>query len=87
MSVQEQLSQAQARGENVRAEKDIIKSSEQRLLAELDSVRRERQTQTMLMANLQAIQVWTVMHYFYTEFCFVFFNFSLTSTNSTNTAR
>lgn len=57
MSVQEQLSQAQARVENVRSEKDIIKSSEQRLQAEIDSMRRERHTQTMLMANLQAIQV------------------------------
>jgi len=75
MSVQEQLSQAQARGENVRAEKDIIKSSEQRLLAELDSVRRERQTQTMLMANLQAIQVWTVMHYFLHRVLLWFFQF------------
>lgn len=57
MSVQEQLSQAQARVENIRSEKDIIKSSEQRLQAEIDSMRRERHTQTMLMANLQAIQV------------------------------
>lgn len=57
MSVQEQLSQAQARVENVRSEKDIIRSSEQRLQAEIDSMRRERHTQTMLMANLQAIQV------------------------------
>ena len=57
MSVQEQLSQATARSDNLRAERDIIKSSEQRLLVELESCRRERQSQAMLMGNLQAIQV------------------------------
>lgn len=57
MTTQEQLSQAQARSDNIRAEKDLIRSSEQRVMAELESIRRERHTQTMLMANLQAIQV------------------------------
>ncbi|KAH3695436.1 hypothetical protein DPMN_082895, partial [Dreissena polymorpha] len=56
MGLQEQVSQAQAKAENVRSERDIIRASEQRLLVEIGSMRRERQTQTMLMANLQAIQ-------------------------------
>ena len=59
MSTKEQISQAQARLENVKAEKDLIKASEQRLSIELDSIRRERHSQTMLMANLQTIQVVT----------------------------
>lgn len=57
MTLQEQVSAAQAKAENVRSERDIIRASEQRLLVEIGSMRRERQTQTMLMANLQAIQV------------------------------
>ena len=57
MSTKEQISQAQARLENVKAEKDLIKASEQRFSIELDSIRRERHSQTMLMANLQTIQV------------------------------
>lgn len=47
----------EARLENMTAEKDLIKNSEQRLSLELESLRRERHTQTMLMANLQTIQV------------------------------
>ena len=57
MSKQEQLAQAQARLENMSRENDIIKSSEQRLAVEQESLRREIRTQTQLMGNLQAIQV------------------------------
>jgi hypothetical protein len=57
MAAQEQIAKAEARVENLRAEKDLIRSSEQRVMIELECIRRERQTQTMLMANLQAIQV------------------------------
>ena len=60
MSSVEQVSQAQAKVENVKAEKDLIKASEQRLSIELDSLRRERHTQTMLMGNLQTIQVFSI---------------------------
>ena len=57
MSTMEQISQAQAKVDNVKAERDLIKTSEQRLSIELESLRRERHSQTMLMANLQTIQV------------------------------
>ena len=57
MSTTEQISQAQAKVDNVKAERDLIKTSEQRLCIELESLRRERHSQTMLMANLQTIQV------------------------------
>ena len=57
MSTTEQISQAQAKVDNVKAERDLIKTSEQRLSIELESLRRERHSQTMLMANLQTIQV------------------------------
>ncbi|KAL4235843.1 hypothetical protein ACF0H5_004232 [Mactra antiquata] len=56
MKIQEQSSQVQARAEGIQAKMDLIRSSEQRAIAELDSLRREKHTQTMLMANLQAIQ-------------------------------
>ena len=57
MSTKEQISQVQAKVDNVKAERDLIKTSEQRLSIELESLRRERHSQTMLMANLQTIQV------------------------------
>ncbi|XP_052775789.1 nucleoprotein TPR-like isoform X2 [Mya arenaria] len=56
MSVQEKLSSAQSRADSLQSERDIIKSSEKRLLEELECLRRERHSQTMLMANLQTIQ-------------------------------
>ena len=59
MSTKEQISQAQAKVDNVKAERDLIKTSEQRLSIELESLRRERHSQTMLMANLQTIQVYS----------------------------
>lgn len=61
MKSQEQLSQVQARADSTQAKMEIIRSSEQRALAELDSLRREKHTQTMLMANLQTIQVCNVL--------------------------
>ena len=61
MSTMEQISQAQAKVDNVKAERDLIKTSEQRLSIELESLRRERHSQTMLMANLQTIQVWDLL--------------------------
>ena len=57
MTAQEKISKAEARVESLQAEKDLIRTSEQRVMMELECIRRERQTQTMLMANLQAIQV------------------------------
>ena len=40
----------------MRAQYDTLRVHEQHLMAELDSLRRERQSQAMLTANLQAIQ-------------------------------
>lgn len=57
MSAKESLARAEAQRDNLRIEKEIVKSSEGRILNELENVRRERHSQSMLMANLQAIQV------------------------------
>lgn len=57
MSSQENLARAQAQAQNFKMEKELLKSSEGRLLQEIESHRRERQSQSMLMANLEAIKV------------------------------
>ena len=57
MSAKESLARAEAQRDNLRIEKEIVKSSEGRILNELENLRRERHSQSMLMANLQAIQV------------------------------
>ncbi|XP_071164594.1 nucleoprotein TPR-like isoform X2 [Mytilus edulis] len=56
MSSQENLARAQAQAQNFKMEKELLKSSEGRLLQEIESHRRERQSQSMLMANLEAIK-------------------------------
>ncbi|CAC5399713.1 TPR [Mytilus coruscus] len=56
MSSQENLARAQAQAQNYKMEKELLKSSEGRLLQEIESHRRERQSQSMLMANLEAIK-------------------------------
>lgn len=57
MSAKEDLARSQAQNQNMRMEKELLKSSEGRLLQEIESLRRERHSQTMLMANLEAIKV------------------------------
>ena len=46
----------EAKVDHQRTQYDTLRSHEQRLVAELESMRRERQSQAMLTANLQAIQ-------------------------------
>ncbi|KAL3869712.1 hypothetical protein ACJMK2_042363 [Sinanodonta woodiana] len=56
MVTQEKLARAEARVQNLSLEKDLVKGAEQRLVQELDSIRRERHSQSLVLANLQAIQ-------------------------------
>ena len=58
MNIQEAKTLAEVRCENLKAEKNMLKSVETRLLQEKESVMREKQTQNLLLANLQAIQVY-----------------------------
>ncbi|KAH9490602.1 hypothetical protein Btru_033804, partial [Bulinus truncatus] len=56
MSAQENVARWQVQVENLKAEKELLKNAERRLRLELESRERERNSQTMLMASLQAIQ-------------------------------
>ncbi|XP_078317960.1 uncharacterized protein LOC111118796 isoform X2 [Crassostrea virginica] len=56
LSTQERLSRAEAQCHHLNTEKELLKSSEQRLLLDIDNLRREKTSQSMLMANLQSIQ-------------------------------
>ncbi|KAL5021860.1 hypothetical protein ScPMuIL_001015 [Solemya velum] len=56
MAAQENISRAETKCHNLAAEKELIRSTEKRLQQEIESMRRERQSQSMLLANLQAIQ-------------------------------
>ena len=53
---QQQASTWEAKVDQLRAQYDTLRAHEQHLMAELDSLRRERQSQAMLTTNLQAIQ-------------------------------
>ncbi len=57
MVAQEQYSQADAQVQTLRAERDMLKSSEVRIMQERDSLMREARSQNVLLSNLQAIQV------------------------------
>jgi len=57
MAAKERLTRAEVQCQNLRAEKELLKTSESRLLHEKESVIREQRSQSQLMANLQAIQV------------------------------
>ena len=46
----------QVQVENLKKERELLKNSERRLAMELDSIRREQTSQSMLMSSLQAIQ-------------------------------
>ncbi|XP_064188203.1 translocated promoter region b, nuclear basket protein isoform X2 [Anguilla rostrata] len=53
----ERLAMAEARSENLRKERDMLKMVESRLSQEKDSILAERRGQNMLLTNLQSIQV------------------------------
>ena len=57
MANQEMLSRSEVRCQHLTAEKDMLRNSESRLLQERESMMREKQTQNLLLTNLQAIQV------------------------------
>ena len=66
MTVQEKFSHADVQLQNMRAERDMLKTAEARLNQEKEGLVREARSQSMLLANLQAIQVSTQLHiYFY----------------------
>lgn len=57
MVSQENASRAEVKCQSLQAEKDLLKSSESRLVQEKESMMREQRTQSILMTNLQTIQV------------------------------
>ena len=59
MASQESLTRFDVQNDNLKAELSLAKTSEQRLVQELESVRREQLSQNLLLSNLQAIQVIT----------------------------
>lgn len=58
MATQEKLSRAETQCQSLRIEKDMLKSIEQRLLQEKESMYKDQRSRDLLMANLQSIQVW-----------------------------
>ncbi|XP_048255424.1 nucleoprotein TPR-like isoform X4 [Haliotis rufescens] len=56
MSAQENGTRLEVQNDNQRAELNLVKNSEQGLMQELESVRREHMSQNMLLSSLQAIQ-------------------------------
>uniref|UniRef100_T1J0B3 Nucleoprotein TPR n=1 Tax=Strigamia maritima TaxID=126957 RepID=T1J0B3_STRMM len=56
MSIQEKCSRAEVINENLKAERDLLKSMEVRWLQEKEVLLREQKGQAVLKANLQAIQ-------------------------------
>lgn len=57
MVAQEKLAKSEVTIENLKAERDLLKGVEARLLQEKESVMKEQQHQSRIMANLQAVQV------------------------------
>merc|ERR1719483_887871 len=55
-NAQENVARWQVQTDNLKKERELLKNCERRLAMELDSVRREQTSQTMLLASLQAIQ-------------------------------
>ncbi|XP_067141450.1 nucleoprotein TPR-like isoform X3 [Centruroides vittatus] len=56
MATQEKLAKAEVLIENLQAERNLLKSVESRLVQEKDTLLREKQQQSRLTANLQAVQ-------------------------------
>jgi hypothetical protein len=57
MACQENLSRADAQCQNLRVERDMLKSIEQRLLQEKESTYKDQRSRDQLMTNIQSIQV------------------------------
>ncbi|XP_067679171.1 nucleoprotein TPR-like isoform X3 [Haliotis asinina] len=56
MAAQENGTRLEVQNDNLKAELNLVTSSEHRLMQELESVRREHMSQNMLLSSLQAIQ-------------------------------
>ncbi|CAL1544987.1 unnamed protein product [Lymnaea stagnalis] len=56
MSAQENVARWQVQVENLKSEKELLKNAEKRLRMELESKGREKSSQSLLLASLQAIQ-------------------------------
>ena len=59
MSSQERMTRAEVSAQNLRAERDMLKNIEHRLLQDKEAKAREQASHQLMMANLQAIQVRT----------------------------
>ena len=57
MTSQEKLAHAEAQSQNLRVERDMLKSIEHRLLQEKESSYKDQLSRDQLMANIQSIQV------------------------------
>ena len=69
MLAQEKFSHADVQLQNMRAERDMLKTIEARLNQEKEGLIREARSQNMLLANLQAIQVKSTQ-----RFCVTFYH-------------
>lgn len=58
--MQDKLSRAEVSVENLRQERVLLKQVEARLQSENESLNRERSGQALVLANLQAIQVYII---------------------------
>ena len=59
MASKERLTKAEVQCQNLKAQLDMVKTSEARLQQEKESMHREHLSQNVLLANLHAIQVGT----------------------------
>ena len=57
MSLQTKLTRTEVESQNLRAQLNLAKSTESRLMQERESMHREQHSQNILLANLQTIQV------------------------------
>lgn len=57
MTAQDGLTRAEVSCQNLRAEKEILRSGKDRLVQEIDSLRHDQQSRDFLLINLQTIQV------------------------------
>ncbi|XP_023233101.1 nucleoprotein TPR-like [Centruroides sculpturatus] len=64
MATQEKLAKAEVLIENLQAERNLLKSVESRLVQEKDTLLREKQQQSRLTANLQAVQLTNVQSFY-----------------------
>ncbi|KAK3089218.1 hypothetical protein FSP39_001828 [Pinctada imbricata] len=56
LKVQENAARAEAQCQNLKIEKELMRSAEQRMICELENARKTQASQSMVMANLQSIQ-------------------------------